>query len=246
VIATAGTVNTGAFDDIAAIADLCAEQALWLHVDGAFGAWACLAEPPWRDLSRGIERADSLAFDFHKWISVPYDAGCLLVRDGEVHRAAFTERPNYLTSAQRGLAAGEPWPTDFGIDLSRGFRALKVWMTFKRYGVSRLGRMIAKNCRCAQYLADLIARSASFEVAAPVALNICCFTLKNADQAERSDRVIARLVEELQVSGVAAPSTTRIDGRLCVRVAILNHRTELSDLDLLVEAAERMLPGLAA
>src|SRR5581483_2287792 len=161
-----------------------------------------------------------LAFDCHKWISAPYDAGCLLVRDGDVHCAAFAQRPNYLTSAQRGLAAGEPWPTDFGIDLSRSFRAMKVWMTFKRYGVTRLGRMIAKNCRCAAYLADLISRSASFEVAAPVSLNICCFRLKYAGGPERNDQLITRLAEELQLSGVAAPSITRVEGRLCVRVAI--------------------------
>src|SRR5262249_9074322 len=146
-------------------------------VDGAFGAWARIAGAPWADLVRGIERADSLAFDFHKWISVPYDAGCVLVRDGDVHRAAFAERPDYLARG-RALAGGDPWPSDLGIDLSRGNRALKVWMTLKHHGLDQLGRMIAKNCESARHLAHSVAQSEVFEMAAPVLLNICCFGLK--------------------------------------------------------------------
>jgi glutamate/tyrosine decarboxylase-like PLP-dependent enzyme len=136
LIGTAGTVNTGAFDDLSALADIAAREHLWFHVDGAFGAWAVLTE---RDLVRGIERADSLAFDFHKWLSVPYDGGCVLIRDGVAHRDAFAERPDYLARG-RALAAGDSWPSDLGIDLSRGNRALKVWMTLKHYGLDQLGR----------------------------------------------------------------------------------------------------------
>jgi glutamate/tyrosine decarboxylase-like PLP-dependent enzyme len=177
VIGTAGTVNTGAFDDLPALADIAAREQLWFHVDGAFGAWAVLADAPQRDLVRGIDRADSLAFDFHKWLSVPYDAGCVLVRDGAAHRAAFAERPDYLARG-RGLSAGDPWPSDLGIDLSRGNRALKVWMTLKHYGLDQLGRMIAKNCAAARHLAARLAQSEVFALAAPVTLKNCCFRLK--------------------------------------------------------------------
>lgn len=233
LIGTAGTVNTGAFDDLAALADIAAEEQLWFHVDGAFGAWAVLTD---RDRVRGIDRADSLAFDFHKWLSVPYDAGCVLVRDGDAHRAAFAERPDYLARG-RALSAGDPWPSDLGIDLSRGNRALKVWMVLKHHGLDRLGRMIAKNCASARHMAVLVERSEIFALAAPVTLNICCFRLKGAGD-EADDRRIAEIVASLQESGIAAPSTTRIGGRLCIRVAILNHRTEDADLDLTLGAAE--------
>jgi glutamate/tyrosine decarboxylase-like PLP-dependent enzyme len=233
VIGTAGTVNTGAFDDLTALADIAAREQLWLHVDGAFGAWAVLTDA---NLVRGIDRADSLAFDFHKWLSVPYDAGCVLVRDGEAHRAAFAERPDYLARG-RALAGGDPWPSDLGIDLSRSNRALKVWMTLKHYGLDRLGEMIAKNCAAARHLAAKLAQSEVFALAAPVTLNICCFRLKGQG-GDEDDRRVAEIVARLQESGIAAPSTTRIAGRLCIRVAILNHRTEPSDLDLTLQAAE--------
>jgi glutamate/tyrosine decarboxylase-like PLP-dependent enzyme len=239
VIGTAGTVNTGAFDDLTALADIAAREQLWFHVDGAFGAWAILSDA---NLVRGIERADSLAFDFHKWLSVPYDAGCVLIRDGAAHRAAFAEHPDYLARG-RALAGADPWPSDLGIDLSRGNRALKIWMTLKHYGLDQLGRMIAKNCASARHLAARVARSEIFDVAAPVTLNICCFHLKG-EGGEADDRRIAEIVAKLQESGIAAPSTTRIAGRLCIRVAILNHRTEPKDLDLTLQAAEDIARGL--
>jgi len=245
VIGTAGTVNTGAFDDLTALADIAAREQLWLHVDGAFGAWAALADAPWRDLVRGIARADSLAFDFHKWLSVPYDAGCVLVRDGAAHRAAFAERPDYLARG-RALAGGDPWPSDLGIDLSRGFRALKVWMTLRHYGLDRLGRMITKNCEAARHLAARVAQSDLFALAAPMTLNICCFRLKGQGEPEADDRAIAEIVARLQEGGIAAPSTTRIAGRLCIRIAILNHRTEPADLDLTLRAAEDLARELTA
>jgi aromatic-L-amino-acid/L-tryptophan decarboxylase len=245
IVGTAGTVNTGAFDPLDAIADLARQESLWFHVDGAFGAWARIAGPPWQNLVRGIERADSLVFDFHKWISVPYDAGCVLIRDEHCHRAAFAERPDYLASGTRGLAAGDPWPCDYGIDLSRGFRALKTWITLRHYGIAQLGRVIAKNCRSAVYLSKLIEESELFYLAAPVSLNVCCFSLKGTRATGSDDAAITRLVEEIQLSGIAAPSTTRIGTRLCVRVAILNHRTTDNDLEMLFNSACEILRGLA-
>ena len=138
VVGTAGTVDTGAIDDLDALAGICRRERLWFHVDGAYGALAILA-PDLAPRLKGIERADSLAFDFHKWGQVPYDAGFILVRDGVLHRQAFAASAPYLRRELRGLAAGAPWPCDYGPDLSRGFRALKTWFTLKVYGTDALG-----------------------------------------------------------------------------------------------------------
>jgi aromatic-L-amino-acid decarboxylase len=234
VIATAGTVNTGAFDDIAAISELCRREGLWLHVDGAFGSLVKLA-PSLAHLADGIERADSVAFDFHKWLHVPYDAGCALVRDGEALRATFGGRPDYL-AGMGGLSGGEPWPSDLGIELSRGFRALKVWWTIKEQGTERLGQAIARNCAQAKRLADLLSSSERIEVAAPVALNIVCcrYVARGWDDAAL-DALNARIVTAIQESGVAVTSSSRINGRLCIRVCITNHRSRDEDFDLLAK-----------
>src|SRR5208282_5143004 len=144
IVGTAGTVNTGAVDDLDGLANLSTAEKIWFHVDGAFGG-LCVLSDALRPRLKGIERADSIAFDYHKWLHVPYDAGCVLVRDAELHRAAFGGRPDYLANIG-GLSAGEPWPTDFGIDLSRGFRALKIWFLVKEHGTKRLGEAIARNC----------------------------------------------------------------------------------------------------
>ena len=230
VVGTAGTVDTGAIDDLARIAELCAKHKLWFQVDGAYGALAKLA-PELAPRLDGIERADSLAFDFHKWGQVPYDAGYLLVRDGALHRNAFATAAAYLRHAKRGLAAGADWPCDFGPDLSRGFRALKVWFTMKVYGTDALGGMIARSCELARYLASRLAETPELELLAPVELNIVCFRYR----AEDSDRVNEEIVVALQESGIAAPSTTRIGGRLAIRAAIVNHRTDRAEIDALVD-----------
>lgn len=230
VVGTAGSVDTGAIDDLACIANLCASYKLWFHVDGACGALAKLA-PELAPRLNGIERADSLAFDFHKWGQVPYDAGYILVRDGQMHRKAFATAAAYLRHAKRGLAAGAEWPCDFGPDLSRGFRALKVWFTMKVYGTDALGAMMSRTCELARYLESRIAERVELELLAPVELNIVCFRYR----AEDSDRLNEQIVVALQESGVAAPSTTRIGGRLAIRAAIVNHRTGRAEVDALVE-----------
>lgn len=230
VVGTAGTVDTGAIDDLAGMAELCRREKLWFHVDGAFGALARLA-PDLAPKLDGIERADSLAFDFHKWGQAPYDAGFLLVRDAEAHKQAFASPAAYLERAERGLAAGSPWPCDFGPDLSRGFRALKVWFTLKVLGTERLGAAISRNCALARYLEGRINATPELELLAPVELNIVCFRYR----AEDSDRVNAEIAIRLQESGVVAPSTTRIGGRTAIRAAIVNHRTSRAEMDSLVE-----------
>lgn len=234
VIGTAGTVNTGAIDDLDELATLCTAESIWFHVDGAFGA-LCVFSEELRSLVKGIDRADSIAFDFHKWMHVPYDAGCILVRNGDLHRSAFSMRPSYLGNLPRGLAGGEYWPCDFGPELSRGFRALKIWFALKEHGTHRFGQLIAQNCSQARYLAELIDAEAELELLAPVSLNIVCFRYRAPAIDERcSDRLNENLVQDLQESGVAAPSTTRIRGRLAIRVNITNHRCRRADLDLLI------------
>ena len=230
VVGTAGTVDTGAIDDLPRIAELCGKHKLWFHVDGAYGALAKLA-PDLAPRLDGIERADSLAFDFHKWGQVPYDAGYILVRDGQLHRNAFATAAAYLRHANRGLAAGAEWPCDFGPDLSRGFRALKAWFTLKVYGTDALGAVIARTCELARYLESRVAETPQRELLAPVELNIVCFRYR----AEDSDRLNEQIVVALQESGIAAPSTTRIGGRLAIRAAIVNHRTSCAEIDVLVD-----------
>lgn len=198
-------------------------------MDGALTALSERLKP----LTRGLERAGSLAFDFHKWAHAPYDAGFLLVRDRAMHRGTFASPAAYLSRAERGLAAGEDWPCDYGPDLSRGFRALKVWMTFEALGADAIAAAIEANCAAATHLAARIEASGVFELAAPVPLNIVCFSLKDDPSGERNGELVMRLQER----GVAAPSTTRIDGRLVARAAVFNHRTTLADIDEFFSAA---------
>lgn len=233
IVGSAGTVDTGAVDDLKALAAIAERERLWLHVDGAFGALARLS-PELAPLLDGIERADSIAFDFHKWGQAPYDAGFILMRDGARHRAAFASKAAYLERETRGLAAGEPWPCDFGPDLSRGFRALKVWFAFKTYGAEGIGRAIARTCRLARELAERIDAEAELERLTPVALNIVCFRFAG------SDALNTEIVLRLHESGSAAPSTTTLGGRLVIRAAIVNHRTRSEDVQFLADEVLRL------
>jgi len=230
VIASAGTVDVGAIDDLQAIADLCAEEGLWFHVDGAFGALGIVA-PTIAPQLKGIERADSLAFDFHKWGQVPYEAGFLLVRDGNAHLETFAANVAYLRRESRGLAANGPWPCDFGPDLSRGFSALKVWFTLKAFGTAGLGRMIEKSCELARYLEARVRQEPELELLSPAGLNIVCFRYRG------SDVLNTEIVADMQEAGIAAPSTTTIGGRTAIRACFINHRTQSEDVDALIAAA---------
>jgi glutamate/tyrosine decarboxylase-like PLP-dependent enzyme len=244
LVGTAGTVDTGAIDDLCALADLAARERLWLHVDGAFGALAVLS-PELKPLLAGIERANSIAFDFHKWGQAPYDAGFVLMRDAEAHRAAFAIAAPYLQRRPRGLAAGEPWPCDFGPDLSRGFRALKVWFAFKAYGASAMGEAISATCRAAQALAERIDAEPELERLAPVALNIVCFRYRDSCP-EKLDQLNAEVVVRLQEEGLFAPSTTTLGGRLAIRAALVNHRTTAEDAIALADEVLKLGRALAA
>ena len=233
VIGTAGTVNTGATDDLRALAKICAEEKLWFHVDGAFGALARLA-PKHRAIADGIELADSIAFDLHKWMYMPFEAGCVLIRDAEAHRSVFALTPSYLTALDRGIAAK---PLEFaarGIDLSRGFKALKIWFSLKVHGVDLFGQLIDQNIEQAAYLRERIERENALELMAPVPLNVVCFRYR------ASDAINQEIVLRLQESGVAVPSSTMIDGRFAIRVANTNHRSRREDFDLLIDEVLRI------
>jgi aromatic-L-amino-acid/L-tryptophan decarboxylase len=236
VVGTAGTVDIGAVDDLAGLAAFCRNQSVWFHVDAAFGAIALLA-PRLRELFDGIEQADSVAFDFHKWAQVPYDAGCIVVRDATRQLATFAQDVAYLRRDQRGLAGGGIWPCDLGPDLSRGFRALKVWMTLQVYGADTIGAIVQQCCDVAQHLAERIDREPELQRLAPVALNIVCF--RYLCDGIDPDRVNADIVADIQQAGISAPSATTIDGRLAIRAAIVNHRTQAVDADNLVDAVLR-------
>ncbi len=232
VVGTAGTVDTGAIDDLAAVAQVAQDARCWFHVDGAFGATAAFS-PRLRPLLAGIEQADSLAFDFHKWAQVPYDAGCVLVRDPKLHIETFAQSLAYLTQEARGLAGNPPWPRDLGPDLSREFRALKIWMTLKAYGAEGIARVVESGCEIARHLAARIARETTLELLAPVALNIVCFRVREG--AADLDALNRDIVADLQETGIAAPSTTTIDGKVAIRAALFNHRTVPADADALID-----------
>ena len=233
VVGTAGTVDTGAIDDLTQMAQVCEEHRLWFHVDAAFGAIAMLS-PVLRPLLTGIERANSVAFDFHKWAQVPYDAGCIVVRDPAAHQAAFAHEAAYLRRETRGLAAGRPWPVDLGPELSRGFRALKVWMTVKAYGTDRLGEVAARCCALARRLASAIDDEPLLELMAPVRLNIVCFRYHPGDDAFQ-----ATIAADLQELGQVVLSTTTITGRTVLRAAFVNHRSDEGDADAVIRAGTR-------
>jgi aromatic-L-amino-acid decarboxylase len=236
VIGNAGTVDTGAIDDLAALADVCRREKLWFHVDGACGALGMMSARL-KPQFAGIEQADSLALDFHKWAQVPYDAGFVLVRDSQLHRQTFAAPAAYLGRAQRGLAAGSPWPCDYGPDLSRNFKALKVWFTLQVFGANRLGLMMDTTCNLARSLEQRIASESELELLAPVSLNIVCFRFRSQHAVNELN---SQLVIELQESGLVAPSSTEINGQVAIRAAIFNHRTTRSDIDLLVDTTLRL------
>jgi aromatic-L-amino-acid decarboxylase len=235
VIGTAGTVNTGATDDLAALADFCEAERLWFHVDGAFGALAYLAEEL-RPMLRGLERADSIGFDLHKWGSMPFECACVLVRDAAMHRAAFASTVSYLAPTARGVAAGGLPFTERGLELTRNFKALKVWMSLHANGADHHARIIAQNVRQAQTLAARVREHPSLELLAPAPLNVVCFRFVAPGMDDAAlNRVNEEILLRLQERGLAVPSGTSLGGRYAIRVANVNHRSRSSDFDELVK-----------
>ncbi len=238
VIANAGTVNTGAIDDLRGLRALCNEQALWMHVDGAFGALLKLA-PAYRDLVVGLELADSLAFDLHKWMSLPFETGCLLVRDGAAHKAAFAAPAAYMERTARGMLAGESF-SDLGYESSRGFKALRVWMQLSVHGFEKHGALIEQNMRQAARLERWIAEHGELELLAPRAANIVCFRyrpLRSGAATEMLNALNRSIVTAVQEGGEFIVSgTTLASGSFAIRAAITNHRSRMDDFGELVKA----------
>ncbi len=251
VVATAGTVNTGAVDPLAEIAAVAAEYDLWLHVDGAYGAPAAL-DANKRALFAGLERADSVALDPHKWLYTPVDCGCLLLRDPLVARAAWTAAgagAEYIKIFEQ--ADDEAFAFfDYGIELSRRFRALKLWLLLRYYGVPRIAAAIADDNALAAYMAEQINRAEDFELLAPVELSICCFryvpaemrrTRADADGETRARNEAAlnelnkRIVHTVQRGGQAYISNATLRGRFALRACIINFRTTRRDIDLTLD-----------
>jgi len=240
IVGTAGTVNTGAIDPMQELLEISKEYGLWFHVDGAYGALAKL-DPIYADALRPIEAADSLAFDLHKWLYVPYEVGCTLIRDANKHRDSFAITPNYLLQEQRGLSGGLESINNFGFELSRGFKALKVWMSLKEHGRAKYASMIAQNNRHAAYLAELIEQHPNLELMAPLSMSITCFRMISPGMTEEELRELNReILLRLQEEGIASPSSTILNGKYTLRVANTNQRTRREDMELLVREVLRL------
>jgi aromatic-L-amino-acid decarboxylase len=240
LVGNAGTVNTGAIDDLAALAEIALNEKLWFHVDGAFGAVPKLL-PEFKAKLKGLESADSLSFDFHKWFYMNYEVGVVLIRDTAAHRDAFSSPANYLTRHERGLAGGPEPLSNYGMELSRGFRALKVWMLLKQHGIRKYEQLVRQNLQQAQYLARHIAQTPQLELMAAVSLNIVCYRYNPGNLDEQSLNALNKeLLQRLQEQGIATPSYTVLRDCYTIRVAITNHRSTRKDFDCLVEASIRL------
>jgi glutamate/tyrosine decarboxylase-like PLP-dependent enzyme len=237
VVASAGTVNTGVVDPLDEIAEVAKEFDLWFHVDGAYGAPGVLDERK-KHLFSGLERADSVSLDPHKWLYVPVDAGCLLFRNSLAAQAAFsTEDADYIKT--HGYADEEAFAFwDYGVELSRRFRALKVWLTLQYYGTRRIADAISGDISLAEYLADVVSQAGDFELLAPVELSICCFRYvpTGVDDNTELDRLNERIMERVQKGGRAYISNATVNGRFALRACITNFRTTRFDIDQTLEA----------
>lgn len=237
LIGTAGTVNTGAIDDLNVLADLAEEFDIWFHVDGAFGA-LCKLSPKAKHLVDGLERADSIAFDYHKWMYLPFDAGCVLVKRRKDHYRALNLSADYIVHEPggRGTAGGEVWYSDYSIELTRSFRALKVWMAIKEHGVEKYGRLIEQNINQAKFLASLIEEEKYLELLAPTSMNIVNFRYNDGVRTnDQLNEINHEIVLQLHEKGLAIPSGTTLRGKYAIRAAVTNHRSQKDDFTFLVK-----------
>lgn len=246
IVGNAGTVNTGAIDPLEELAAIAQQENLWFHIDGAFGAVPKIL-PEFDDRLKGLELADSLSFDFHKWLYVNYEVACVLIRDAAIHREAFATAVTYLVQHERGLSGGPDPFSNYGMELSRGFKALKVWMSLKEHGIRRYQYMIRKNLRQAQYLAGLVQEEHNLELLAEVPLNIVCFRFNPGGLDDEELNIINKeILMRLQEQGIAAPSYTLLNGKYAIRAAITNHRSRMEDFDILVAQTMRIGKELIA
>jgi glutamate/tyrosine decarboxylase-like PLP-dependent enzyme len=248
VAASAGTVNTGAIDPMERLAEICEKERLWLHVDGAYGALGVL-DAEVRGQFRGMERCDSLALDPHKWLSVPLECGCALLRDGKLLRDCFSLVPSYLRTEEGKGFGGLPWYSEYGFQQSRGFRALKLFSALLYAGREGIVEQIQRHNRLARHLAERIQQEPELELLSKPVLSIVTFrcvpeTLRGKEDALND--LNKRIMEFLQSDGKVFVSSTQIRARFSLRACILHHATRAEDLDFLVECAVSAARRLAA
>src|SRR5689334_1191564 len=247
VVGSAGTTNTGVVDPLSEIADIAKEFDLWFHVDGAYGAPGSLDERK-KPLFAGLERADSVSLDPHKWLYVPVDAGCLLFRNDAAARAAFsTDEADYIkTHGYTDEEAFAFW--DYGVELSRRFRALKVWLTLQYYGSRRIAQAISEDIALAAYLGESVSTAEDFELLAPVELSICCFRYvpKRGMSDQELDQLNEKIMETVQKGGRAYLSNATVNGKFALRACITNFRTTKADIDETIEVVRDAGRNLAA
>jgi len=242
VIGCAGTVNSGAFDDLNALANLCEHEHLWFHIDGAFGAWVKLSKTH-RHLAKGLERADSLAIDLHKWMYMPYGIGCALVRDPLAHYSTFVygHEARYLKSTFEEIQDKFADSHNLALPLSRNFNSLKAYMLLRAYGRQKYSRLIQQNINQTNYLADLIMKEATMEITAPVTSNIVCFRYNPQGLTEEELEKINKLIyEALCRINLMIISDTTINGKYMLRACNVNHRSQKKDFEFLVKEIERI------
>jgi aromatic-L-amino-acid/L-tryptophan decarboxylase len=248
VVGSAGTVNTGAIDPLEELADLCRRESLWFHVDGAYGAMAALS-PRLKPLFAGMERADSIAADPHKWLYVPYEAGATLVREPGRLAATFRKFPEYLASDPDSPFPGPAWFAERGVELSRGFKALKVWMGLQVHGATAYAQAIENDVALAGFLCEEVDRRPDFERLAEHVLSIANFRWRPSGSSMTEteiDRLNRRIVNRLVGDGSFFLAPTILKGRAALRVCIVNFRTTLADLTLLLDEVARVGAELIA
>ena len=249
VVASAGTVNTGAIDPLDEIADVCARHGVWLHADGAYGAPAMLSAR-YRDQLAPLARCDSIAIDPHKWLFVPVEAGLVLVRHAPAMRDAFSLVPPYLrTDGNLDGVGGPPWFSEFGFQQTRSFRALKTWMALKQYGRDGYREAIDGNLVLAEYLAGRLTAATDMQVLEPRSLSIVCFRSAPSAFADDGNRVNAfneQILERVQLGGEAFVTGTKIDDIFWMRACIVNYRTTTAHIDALVDVIVRLTAEASA
>jgi glutamate/tyrosine decarboxylase-like PLP-dependent enzyme len=240
IVASGGTVQTGAIDPLKKLADLASEFGLWLHVDGAYGAVAVL-DPSSRPLFTGIERADSIALDPHKWLSVPVECGCVLVRDGALLRDAFSLVPPYVRTEPGKGIGNLPWFSEYGFQQTRGFRALKLWVTLAHAGTSGLAHQISQQIALARYLEQRIEETPEFDLLSKGKLSIVCFRYSPGELAGNEEALNAlnkEIMERVQADGCVFLTNSMLGGRFALRACILHYGTMKQDIDQILPAVK--------
>ncbi|MFW9930897.1 MAG: pyridoxal phosphate-dependent decarboxylase family protein, partial [Candidatus Thorarchaeota archaeon] len=227
------TVNTGGIDDLDKIAEICERENLWFHVDGAFGALLILS-PKHKEKLNGIVKADSIAFDFHKWMHINYEAACALIKNHDLHKETFSQAAHYTHTFNRGVSSSKMY-SDYGLELSREFKALKIWMSIKEHGIKKFGQMIEKNIDQAQYLGSLVKEHEELELVSPITMQIVCFRYYSPNLSiEQLNKINQEILFQLQETGKAVPSSTELNEKYVIRVSITNHRSTKADFEFLV------------